>query len=441
MERWKEGLKLAWLNDKAASKLFHPTLTHNWLMRGEEKEDWEACRCSSSLSTYFSSWSCRADASSETACICGLQYEVRDPLLWRRCISCGKWQHAICHLHANTPSRYEEMDSTSDAGQGMDIDASSFQCILCEGRACLRSLVRGSGTLVVCTNTIRDQWKMEIDMHTRPRLPVLMYDGLHETQKVLTEKVEKVQRLLLQWSKNQRRLAKLKRRRETLADQGGEVMDAGGIGQKEDQEGDVDMNGESAERSKVVTDEVGTNGSGSSHAGAPKMTQREQELKVKSREMRRSVVEASAAVLECCRVFSPTELGRWPVVLTTFDVLNDELAFSSEQWDEDMINGSLAAESEGGQKKGLLKEVESGFKSDLSQESVLQYMRTSGSTKLLRREKRHRVLHTPLQRILWWRLAVDEAQNVDVSTRKVSIMASRLPARYRWCISGEVLVV
>lgn len=49
------------------------------------------------------------------------------------------------------------------------------------------------------------------------------------------------------------------------------------------------------------------------------------------------------------------------------------------------------------------------------------------------------VIPTPLTRLRWWRVCLDEAQMVETSTAKAALMASRLSARHRWCITGTPL--
>lgn len=46
------------------------------------------------------------------------------------------------------------------------------------------------------------------------------------------------------------------------------------------------------------------------------------------------------------------------------------------------------------------------------------------------------VLATPLTRLRFWRICLDEAQMVESSTAKAAEMALKLRTRHRWCISG-----
>ncbi|EFJ18575.1 hypothetical protein SELMODRAFT_444519 [Selaginella moellendorffii] len=54
----------------------------------------------------------------------------------------------------------------------------------------------------------------------------------------------------------------------------------------------------------------------------------------------------------------------------------------------------------------------------------------------LRFEKKYHVIATPLTRLKWWRICLDEAQMVESSTAKATEMAMRLHAENKWCVSG-----
>lgn len=49
---------------------------------------------------------------------------------------------------------------------------------------------------------------------------------------------------------------------------------------------------------------------------------------------------------------------------------------------------------------------------------------------------RYPVIPTPLTRIFWWRICLDEGQMVESNATAATEMASRLYASHRWCITG-----
>nr|TKW36527.1 hypothetical protein SEVIR_2G446300v2 [Setaria viridis] len=72
------------------------------------------------------------------------------------------------------------------------------------------------------------------------------------------------------------------------------------------------------------------------------------------------------------------------------------------------------------------------LKEDLSHD----FDRHDGDRRFLRFQKRYPVIPTVLTRIHWWRLCLDEAQMVESSRNSVTEMAMRLHAQHRWCITG-----
>ncbi|XP_015695228.2 E3 ubiquitin-protein ligase SHPRH [Oryza brachyantha] len=72
------------------------------------------------------------------------------------------------------------------------------------------------------------------------------------------------------------------------------------------------------------------------------------------------------------------------------------------------------------------------LKEDLSHDSD----RHDGDRCFLRYQKKYPVTPTVLTRVHWWRLCLDEAQMVESSRTSVTEMAMRLNAQHRWCITG-----
>ena len=56
--------------------------------------------------------------------------------------------------------------------------------------------------------------------------------------------------------------------------------------------------------------------------------------------------------------------------------------------------------------------------------------------KSLRFAKRYQKIPTPLTRLKWWRVCLDEAQMVNSGTAKCAQMALKLQTKYRWCVTG-----
>ncbi|KAJ7965163.1 E3 ubiquitin-protein ligase SHPRH [Quillaja saponaria] len=72
------------------------------------------------------------------------------------------------------------------------------------------------------------------------------------------------------------------------------------------------------------------------------------------------------------------------------------------------------------------------LKEDLSHDSD----RHQGDRRFMRFQKRYPVIPTLLTRIFWWRVCLDEAQMVESNASAATEMAGRLYAKHRWCITG-----
>lgn len=53
----------------------------------------------------------------------------------------------------------------------------------------------------------------------------------------------------------------------------------------------------------------------------------------------------------------------------------------------------------------------------------------------MRHQRKYSVPGSPITRLKWWRLCLDEAQTVETA-RMVSEMAQRLTAVHRWAVTG-----
>lgn len=54
----------------------------------------------------------------------------------------------------------------------------------------------------------------------------------------------------------------------------------------------------------------------------------------------------------------------------------------------------------------------------------------------LRKERKYSAPGSPLTRLNWWRLCLDEAQAVEMPGRLVSEMARKITAVHRWAVTG-----
>ena len=53
-----------------------------------------------------------------------------------------------------------------------------------------------------------------------------------------------------------------------------------------------------------------------------------------------------------------------------------------------------------------------------------------------RRKKRHQIPDTPLLQIRWWRLILDEAQQIESRVSKCAQMALKVSCKHKWCVTG-----
>ncbi|CAE6041811.1 unnamed protein product [Arabidopsis arenosa] len=72
----------------------------------------------------------------------------------------------------------------------------------------------------------------------------------------------------------------------------------------------------------------------------------------------------------------------------------------------------------------------------LKEDLTHDFDRHDGDRHCLRFQKRYPVIPTPLTRIFWWRVCLDEAQMVESNAAAATEMALRLYTKHRWCITG-----
>ncbi|EFJ51898.1 hypothetical protein VOLCADRAFT_87560 [Volvox carteri f. nagariensis] len=73
---------------------------------------------------------------------------------------------------------------------------------------------------------------------------------------------------------------------------------------------------------------------------------------------------------------------------------------------------------------------------DVLKRDVARQPDPEGQERSLRHGKRYEVVPTPLTRLRWWRVVLDEAQMVESSTAKAAEMALKLDTVHRWCVTG-----
>jgi len=68
----------------------------------------------------------------------------------------------------------------------------------------------------------------------------------------------------------------------------------------------------------------------------------------------------------------------------------------------------------------------------------LSHTKNARGSSNLRKRKKYRVVPTPLTSIEWWRICLDEAQQIEAPTAQSAKMAMNLTASLKWCITGMV---
>ena len=126
------------------------------------------------------------------------------------------------------------------------------------------------------------------------------------------------------------------------------------------------------------------------------------------------------------QLVTAADLAAADIALTTYDVLKKDLYHDSDAATEQ--GGEQEEGEEGGGGGG---DGDDGGKSNRRSNSVAGFS--------LRRRRRYEIMPTPLTRLRFWRVAIDEAQLVESSTAKAAAMALKLQTEHRWCVTGTPL--
>jgi len=132
-----------------------------------------------------------------------------------------------------------------------------------------------------------------------------------------------------------------------------------------------------------------------------------------------AAASVGAAAARAAPVVGASELAAADVVLTTYDCLRRDIyrlgADDGEEEEEE-------EEEEEGKGEGA-----SGRQ---------QARAATGPTRSLRHAKKYAVLPSPLTRLTWWRVVLDEAQEVEAGTSAAARLAAKLRAVHRWAVTG-----
>ncbi|PWA89877.1 hypothetical protein CTI12_AA106850 [Artemisia annua] len=112
----------------------------------------------------------------------------------------------------------------------------------------------------------------------------------------------------------------------------------------------------------------------------------------------------------------PDELSKYDVVLTTYSIVSNEVpikALTEEDYDEDDYESFYRPASSSNKKRKLSKKLKKGAEKYILESSV-----------------------SPLVKVRWFRVVLDEAHIIKNHRTKVSRACWGLKAKRRWCLSG-----
>ncbi|CAM9911722.1 unnamed protein product, partial [Scytosiphon promiscuus] len=396
-------------------------------------------------------WDDLTPADEGSACICGRGDDeplAPGDLCFVQCDSCGWWLHGGCCGFV-------------PASEGEDEEEREFTCVVCSCLALLKAPKRCGTTLIICPHKIRSQWEREITARTKAgALKVTVYNGVKE----ILSSGEKAK-----LASSKRRTSKRRRDNASSNVNDGDGDGEGGPSTVNNTEDDTNTNavssshgGASQSNRSDISDSNVISGGGSGRPKRRKTGDPSQDEGPRPSPGPETAPDAGIAVSGAGAVgpeddaeietatpaaggsngdvgvggaaavgdggaggvdgrngdaedvenhpfalLSPETLASYDVVLTTFEVLRAEVHHAESRFAG--VSGDGGAGGAGAGAAG----------------------RPS-----LRRKKRYRVVPSPLPALKWWRVVVDEAHMVENSTQETAKMALKIPATFRWCVTG-----
>eukprot|EP01138_Halocafeteria_seosinensis_P010578 gb/GECG01010801.1/.p1 GENE.gb/GECG01010801.1/~~gb/GECG01010801.1/.p1 ORF type:complete len:1857 (+),score=229.71 gb/GECG01010801.1/:1-5571(+) len=299
---------------------------------------------------------------SNMTCVCGASADTEtQSLAWAQCDQCYSWQSVLLLR----PWKDEESGNVANL------------CVLCAVSR-LRIPVSSASTLIICPQSLIEQWRREISKHCSSSVTCKLYPGIHEVLKVIRRNHEKLTKKLNQ----------LCSRIGDCSVEMRSILDACKDPQC------------SSATTRQLSDMLESNVEVANPG-----------LRGLIRECRQCISHGQ----EYASLLDPRFLGANDIVLTSYGALSQDLGSTSLLEGEEHFDTTT-----------------SGYGREVGPTS----RKWTGS---LRYKKRYRNPSSPLVRVGWRRVSLDESQMVDSPATQCASMARKLPAIHRWCVSGTPL--